>query len=140
MRHDRTDPGQNAKARPDGWNPELQRGDIRDDAGHGAAELPDRADQEAARAAAGARPDDGRSAGSWQDIKSRFVDDPAGAIAAAEALVRTAVEQRVRALQDEAAAVCARERGEDDASTEALRTRLIRYQEYCQRLAHGSVH
>src|SRR5205814_7821226 len=68
-------------------------------------------------------------AASWQDIKSRFVDDPAGAIAAAEELVRLAVEQRVRALQEEAAAICTRGRDEESSSTEGLRTRLIRYQE-----------
>lgn len=70
---------------------------------------------------------------SWQGIKSRFVDDPAGALAEAEELVRQTVEARVRALNDEAAALCARDRDGDD-STEDLRTRLIRYQAYCQRL------
>jgi hypothetical protein len=74
---------------------------------------------------------------SWQDIKSRFVDDPAGAIAAAEALVRRAVEQRLRVLKDEAEAICAHDSGDDSSSTEALRTRLIRYQEYCSRLGQG---
>ena len=72
---------------------------------------------------------------SWQDIKSRFVDDPAGAIAAAEDLVRRAMEQRMRALKDEAEALCARGRDDDASSTEAMRTRLIRYQEYCNRRA-----
>ncbi len=70
---------------------------------------------------------------SWPDIKSRFVDDPAGAIAAAEELVRRAVEERIRALRDETTALCAPDTG--DGSTEDLRTRLIRYQEYCDRLA-----
>lgn len=79
----------------------------------------------------------GREA-SWQEIKGRFVDDPAGALAAAEDCVKRAVAERVRALQDEAAAVCARERDEDDASTEGLRTRLLRYEQYCERLAGSS--
>jgi hypothetical protein len=86
-------------------------------------------------------PGDGRAAsvagtgGSWQDIKGRFVDDPAGALQAAENLVQRAVESKVRALQEEAAALCARDQGEDASSTETLRTRLIRYQQYCERLA-----
>jgi hypothetical protein len=81
---------------------------------------------------------DGTCAGSWQDIKGQFVDDPAGALAAAERLVQMAVDVRVRALQDEAAAI--RARGDDDDSTEALRTRLIRYQEYCERMASDTLH
>jgi hypothetical protein len=80
------------------------------------------------------------AAGSWQDIKSRFVDDPAGAIKAAEELVRLALEQRIRTLKDEAAALCAEVSDEDASSTEALRTRLIRYQQYCERLAESALH
>jgi len=76
---------------------------------------------------------------SWQDIKSRFVDDPAGALAAAEELVRLAVEQRVHTLKAEAAALLEQERDEA-SSTEGRRTRLIRYQEYCQRLAESAAH
>jgi hypothetical protein len=74
----------------------------------------------------------------WPDLKSRFVDDPAGAVAGAEQLVRQAVDERIRELEDEAAAVYAHD--EDDASTEALRNRLIRYQAYCQRLAGSALH
>jgi len=73
------------------------------------------------------------AATSWQEIKSRFVDDPAGAIAAAEELVRTAVEQRIRALKDEAEALCAQASDDESSSTEGMRTRLIRYQAYCER-------
>jgi hypothetical protein len=74
----------------------------------------------------------------WSAIKSRFVDDPAGAVADAEQLVHQAVEDRIRVLEDEAAAVRAHD--SDDASTEALRNRLIRYQAYCQRLAGSALH
>lgn len=74
----------------------------------------------------------------WVELKSRFVDDPAGAVADAEQLVRQAVDERVRELQDEAAAVHAHD--DEDASTEALRNRLIRYQAYCQRLAGSALH
>ena len=87
---------------------------------------------------AGARADG--VAGSWQDIKGRFVDDPQGAIAAGEALVRTAVDDKVRALTAELEALCARDRGEDESSTETLRTRLIRYQAFCERLAGATAH
>jgi len=74
----------------------------------------------------------------WSAIKGRFVDDPAGAVADAEQLVREAVEGRIRELQDEAAAVYTQDG--DDASTEALRNRLIRYQAYCGRLAGSALH
>jgi hypothetical protein len=80
----------------------------------------------------------GVTAGSWQEIKSRFVDDPRGAIEAAEALVGEATERRIRALNDEAAAICAPHGDEDASSTEAMRTRLIRYQQYCEELATTS--
>ena len=79
-------------------------------------------------------------AASWQDIKSRFVDDPAGAIAAAEELVRLAMERRVRALKDEMTALCARGRDEESSATEGLRTRLLRYQQYCEQLASNTLH
>jgi|SRR5690242_291911 len=74
----------------------------------------------------------------WLALKSRFVDDPAGAVADAEQLMRQAVDQRIRALEDEAAAVYAHD--DEDASTEGLRNRLIRYQAYCQRLAGSAPH
>ena len=79
-------------------------------------------------------------ANSWQDIKSRFVDDPSGAIAAAEELVRLAMERRVRALKDEMTALCARGRDEESSATEGLRTRLLRYQQYCEQLASSTLH
>ena len=83
---------------------------------------------------------DGGAVPSWQDIKSRFVDDPAGALAAADELLRRAVDNKVRALKEEAAAICAPKDDEDESSTETLRTRLIRYQAYCERLARTSSH
>lgn len=73
-------------------------------------------------------------ADSWQDIKSRFVDDPAGAMAEAEQRVQRAVDDKIRALKEEAAAMCAKERGDGDASTEDMRARLLRCQAYCERL------
>jgi hypothetical protein len=75
-------------------------------------------------------------ADAWQRIKGRFVDDPDGAIAAAEALVHRTVEHKVRALEEEAAALCGND-GDgngDGSSTEARRTRLLRYQAYYERL------
>ncbi|HSR96848.1 MAG TPA: hypothetical protein VLM79_07360 [Kofleriaceae bacterium] len=86
------------------------------------------------------RPTDLEGATSWQDIKSRFVDDPAGAIAAAEELVRLAMERRIRALKEEMTALCARDRDEEASSTEGLRTRLIRYQEYCDQIGRSTLH
>jgi hypothetical protein len=102
------------------------RGELRDPALDARGELRERMRR------AGS-PTHGGVATSWQDIKGQFVDDPAGAIAAAEQLVQRALDDKVRALKDEAAALCVRERQEAD--TEALRTRLIRYQAYCDRLA-----
>jgi hypothetical protein len=93
------------------------------------------ADARARMRRAGSPTDAGVAPATWQDIKSRFVDDPAGAIAAAEDLVRQAVEQQIRALNAEAAALYARDAGDEAPSTEALRTRLIEYQSYYERLA-----
>jgi len=99
MRASQTEPGQNArKSRSDGRDSELrpaetaQGGAEPGDTGNGGAEpLP------ANRAGSYIR--DGVAPSSWQDIKSRFVDDPAGAVAAAEELVRRTVEDKVRALE-----------------------------------------
>ena len=128
MRHSHTDPQQETmKSRSDSWNPDLEDSQLEGDDGSQQRERSMRA---------------GSQARSWQDIKSRFVDDPKGAIAAAEQLVQQAVDERVRALQEEASTICAgeREEDEDDASTEGLRTRLIRYQQYCERLGTSSLH
>jgi hypothetical protein len=124
MRPDETDPKLKNNS-PDGHDPmaELPRGDTADDS--------------ARRRRAGS-PDG--VAMSWHDIKGRFVDDPRGALAAAEELVRSTVEDKVRALEDEAAAVCARGRDEDESSTEVLRTRLLRCLDYCERLAGTMPH
>jgi hypothetical protein len=135
MRHNHTDPGQDTKPGSDGWNPDLDGHRLQSN-----ADVADGVEQQGRVRRAGSAP--GMTGSAWQDIKSRFVDDPKGAIAAAEQLVQQAVETRVRALEDEAAAVCARDRDasdDDDGSTEALRTRLIRYQQYCERLAGSEV-
>ena len=129
MRHSHTEPEQETmKSRPDSWNPDLAEPQIESDDGP---------QQRRRMASAG-------SESSWQDVKSRFVDDPKGAIAAAEQLVQQAVDERIRTLQDEASAICARERDDEDdgdeGSTEGLRTRLIRYQQYCERLASSELH
>jgi len=134
-----TDPGPNTmKPGPDGRNAELSEQQRRDIA-EGDPELRDR-DLPDRENRAGTRREDGFSANPWQDIKSRFVDDPAGALAAAEELVQSAVEDKVRALKSEAASICAPDRNEDASSTENLRTRLIRYQAYCEHLAGTGRH
>jgi len=143
MRHDRTsdrvDPapgsqssGQNPTPGSDDWQPEyIGRAHAVDsvDTGDAGAVVRERTERSGSVTAGDP----------WSAIKSRFVDDPAGAVADAEQLVRQAVEDRIRALEDEAAAVRA-EHDSDDASTEALRNRLIRYQAYCQRLAGSALH
>jgi len=148
MRHDQIDPGHNSvPPRPDGWDPDLAEA-ARIEAEAEAARI--EAEADAARIDAevdvvrerspGAAYPANRGAGSWEHIKSRFVDDPVGAVADAEGLIRTAVDQRIRAIHDEAEAICVRLRDEDDGSTETLRTRLLRYQNYCERLAGSAVH
>jgi hypothetical protein len=149
VRHEHTDPGQDTQdtmiARTDGWSPERARA--------AAIARPDQAvdvevdeavhDQRSGRR--GAAMPGGTS--SWQGIKSQFVDDPAGAVAAAEQLVQQAVEDRIRAIKQEVEQMCERDdagdgdglRG-DASSTEVLRTKLLRYQEYCERLAGSSTH
>src|SRR3954451_3672520 len=70
----------------------------------------------------------------WREIKGRFVDDPKGAVAAAEELVRLAVDERVRRLKqglDELREIRA---SGDESDTEELRTRLIRYEGYYEQI------
>lgn len=143
MRSDRTEPQDARKSRPSGWNPEMPE---RTQAADGDAEFAEPGIsggasvpmEPASRAHAY---DDRDVSSSWDDIKGRFVDDPAGAVAAAERLVQAAVEEKVRRLKDEATAVCGAARDdEDSSSTEALRTRLLRCQEYCESLARTSAH
>ena len=127
MRHDRIDPDPNAAQRAEDWQPEYI-GKAHVETGDAGAVVRERTERSAPVTAGDP----------WLGIKSQFVDDPAGAIAAAEQLVRQAVDERIRELQDEAAAVYAHD--DEDASTEALRNRLIRYHAYCQRLAGSALH
>jgi hypothetical protein len=127
MRHDRIDPAPGAAGRAEDWQPD-KIGTAHGDTGDAGDAGRERTERSAAVTAGDP----------WSAIKSRFVDDPAGAVADAEQLVRQAVDERIRALQDEAAAVYAHD--DEDASTEALRNRLIRYQAYCQRLAGSALH
>lgn len=120
MRPDKTDPGMNPTTTPP---PVATRTEASDDGA--AMRRRERAGSPSPDAIAGDT--------SWQDIKSRFVDDPAGALAAAEQLVHRAAEQRMRAVKDEVEALCMRGRDDDARNTEDLRTRLLRYQEYCSR-------
>jgi hypothetical protein len=93
----------------------------------------DRGDLEARRAAIA-------PTATWQEIKSRFVDDPEGALAAAEDLVRSAVDERVRRLNREFDELRASERAEGASVTEERRTRLIRYQAYYESLRGTTIH
>ena len=128
MRHDRIDPAPSStQPGTDDWQPDLI-GKAHVDTGDADAVVRERTERSAPVAAGDP----------WLDIKSRFVDEPAGAVADAERLVRQAVDERIRELQDEATAVCTPVN--DDASTEALRNRLIRYQAYCQQLAGRALH
>jgi hypothetical protein len=127
MRHDRIDPAPSSAVPPaDDWQPDTI-GKAHVDTGDAGVVVRERTERSAPVTAGDP----------WSGFKSRFVDDPAGAVAAAEQLVRQAVDERIRELEDEAAAVQAHD---EDASTEALRNRLIRYQAYCQQLAGSALH
>jgi len=91
----------------------------------------------ARRMARAGSPADAGVASSWQDIKSRFVDDPAAAIAEAEELVQRALDDKIRALKAEVESMTARDGDDrrDGSATEDLRMRLINYQSSCDRLA-----
>jgi hypothetical protein len=70
----------------------------------------------------------------WQGIKGQFVDDPPGALAAAEELVMLAVEERMRQLRESVEELRGHRQRIDPQSTEELRMLLIRYQAYCESL------
>jgi hypothetical protein len=76
----------------------------------------------------------------WQQIKSRFVDDPEGALAEAEDLVRSAVEERVRRMKQGLDELRGSETGEGASKTEERRTRLIRYQAYYESIRGTTAH
>lgn len=137
MRHSRHDGDQDTmRSRSDGWSPELEQQRVEQDRVDEQVLDDERVEQRDRISRAGSV---SGVAASWQDIKSRFVDDPQGAIAAAEDIVRHCVEQRIQALHQECESVCARA-GDEDSSTEGLRNRLIRYQQYCAQLASTTAH
>jgi hypothetical protein len=76
----------------------------------------------------------------WQEIKSRFVDDPEGALAAAEDLVRSAVDERVRRLTQGFAELRVSEPAEGASRTEERRTRLLRYEAYYEQIHRSTAH
>jgi enoyl-CoA hydratase/carnithine racemase len=78
----------------------------------------------------------------WQDIKSRFVDDPAAALSAADDLVRQVIEDKIRRLKEEHEELRrGGQEGADPASaTEDMRTRLVRYQAYYERILGVTEH
>lgn len=127
MRSDRIDPAPTAAGSAEDWQPDTI-GTAHVETGDAGAVVRERTERSAAVTAGDP----------WSALKGRFVDDPAGAVADAEQLVREAVDERIRELQDEAAAVYAHD--DEDASTEALRNRLIRYQAYCRRLDGSALH
>jgi hypothetical protein len=90
-------------------------------------------DVEAPRAAVG-------PTSTWHEIKSRFVDDPEGALAAAEDLVRSAVDERVRKLKQGLDELRVGETGKGASATEERRTRLIRYQAFYESIRATTAH
>jgi len=78
----------------------------------------------------------------WQEIKSRFVDDPAGALSAADDLVRQAIEDKMRRMKEEHEELRrrAREGADEPSATEDMRTRLIRYQAYYESIMGVTAH
>jgi len=76
----------------------------------------------------------------WQEIKGRFVDDPKGAVAAAEQLVSSAVDERVRRLKQGLDEIREIRASGDESDTEELRTRLIRYEGYYEQIGEPTRH
>jgi len=146
MRSSQTGPGTNMVQSSDDWDsrPEnMERVREMPEATDRRADTADGRTELSSRASRAGSQNDGRTVSSWQDIKSRFVDDPAGAIAAAEDLVRQAADDKIRAIKDEVAALCAADSDDADdgaAATENRRLRLIQYQAYCERHGNSSGH
>jgi hypothetical protein len=137
MRPDQTDPEfDNAQSSSDGYRADPADGRYDGQDGRYDDRSDGRADMAMRMARAGS-PANAGVASSWQDIKSRFVDDPAAAIAEAEELVQRALDDKIRGLKAEVESMTARDGdgARDGSATEDLRTRLIKYQSYCDRLA-----
>jgi hypothetical protein len=86
------------------------------------------------------RRDEVVSASTWREIKGRFVDDPEGALAAAEELVRAAVDERVRRLKYGFEELRASEPAEGASATEERRARLLRYEAYYEHIRGPTPH
>lgn len=69
----------------------------------------------------------------WDDIESRFVDDPAGATKAADDLLGDVMDRITRRFEDHRRELRDGWDG-DDATTEQLRTTLKRYRDSLERL------
>jgi hypothetical protein len=70
----------------------------------------------------------------WNDIQSKFVDEPGTAVVQADALVSEVVEKITRVYTDEHNALKSQWRDDNNVSTEDLRQTLQRYRSFFNRL------
>ena len=70
----------------------------------------------------------------WQDIQSRFVDDPRAAVHDADALVQDVLHRVTRGFAEERRRLEQQWDGGDEVSTEELRIALQRYRAFFGRL------
>ena len=78
--------------------------------------------------------DAGRLGDRWQEIQTRFVDDPREAVHDADALVQDVLHRVTRGFADERRRLEEQWDGGDDVSTEELRLALQRYRAFFGRL------
>ena len=81
---------------------------------------------------------DGRRAeelrGSWQELQSRFVDEPRETVQEADALVAEMLQEIARGFAEARSGLESQWSSGDDVSTEELRVTLQRYRSFFERL------
>ena len=83
------------------------------------------------------RPDAALVEREWDAIKTRFVDDPRGAVVEASRMVREIIDRTYEALRDECDALGT---GVDGRDTEEMRRSLHRFRAILERLEATTVH
>ena len=104
----------------------------RADAEDGVIELPERTASPDAPIFAGDRAASHRA--KWDEIQSRFVDDPRRAVQDADELVSSVIRELQSSFETRRDALEASLRGGDDASTEELRVALQGYRSFFGRI------
>lgn len=79
-------------------------------------------------------PDDGSRNLRWQEIQSRFVDDPKKSVQDADGLVAEVIQQLASRFAEERSKLESQWQGGGEASTEDLRLAMQHYRDFFQRL------